>query len=239
LDLKKKKRKEQKTSEERDDDNDADEQEDSSVQLHIGDKARRADFEELVEAAPLLDGDDDDTNKKKKQKTQKKAQRIHQKLGPMKAAQLVPWVPPYLTDYLIVLADPRRNSNDLGAAIRYLSESPAEKEDDASTTTAIAVSADPPSDVLAWKKRVATDEGDSSSREHIVRLFSDSPSLDWMRTYSCVDIDDGGTGANRSWSLHVLIFDSDGIIRKHLDQVDPSRVCQIVSDLTSITQLDS
>jgi hypothetical protein len=43
-----------------------------------------------------------------------------QPLGPIGAAQLVPWVPPYLTNYLMVLADPRKHSGDLRQAILYL-----------------------------------------------------------------------------------------------------------------------
>jgi hypothetical protein len=43
-----------------------------------------------------------------------------QPLGSMGAAKLVPWVPPYLQDYLVVLADPRKQSSDLRRAIQYL-----------------------------------------------------------------------------------------------------------------------
>lgn len=41
-------------------------------------------------------------------------------LGPIGAAQLVPWVPPYLTDCLVVFADPRANSGDLRQTLKYL-----------------------------------------------------------------------------------------------------------------------
>jgi hypothetical protein len=41
-------------------------------------------------------------------------------LGAIGAAQLVPWVPPYLTDCLVVLADPRIRSGDLRQTMKYL-----------------------------------------------------------------------------------------------------------------------
>jgi len=64
--------------------------------IHEGDRARRRDFETLLSL------------------------RTSQPLGPMQAAQLVPWVPPFLTHYLIVLADPRRQSANLRQAVQYL-----------------------------------------------------------------------------------------------------------------------
>ena len=58
------------------------------------------------------------------------AKRIHfetlislktaQPLGSIGAAQLVPWVPPFLHEYLVVLADPRPLSSDLRRTIQYL-----------------------------------------------------------------------------------------------------------------------
>lgn len=41
-------------------------------------------------------------------------------LGPIAAAQLVPWVPPYLNDFLIVVADPRTQSGDLRQGVKYM-----------------------------------------------------------------------------------------------------------------------
>lgn len=41
-------------------------------------------------------------------------------LGATRAAQLVPWVPPYLTSYLVIVADPRRQSRDLRECIQFL-----------------------------------------------------------------------------------------------------------------------
>ena len=49
-------------------------------------------------------------------------------LGPIGAAQLVPWVPPYLTDCLVVFADPRTNSGDLRQALKYLSSNLRDNE---------------------------------------------------------------------------------------------------------------
>ena len=64
-----------------------------------------------------------------KPKKKKIAQRIHfekligvetnQALGAMGAAELVPWVPPFLVDKLVVLCDPRQSSADLRKALHY------------------------------------------------------------------------------------------------------------------------
>jgi hypothetical protein len=92
-----------------------------------------------------------------KQDEAKTAQRIHfeslidvetsRPLGAIGAAQLVPWVPPYLTDCLIVLVDPRANSGDLRQALKYVTsnlqqqqhqqsnEKDGRDEKDAPTTT--------------------------------------------------------------------------------------------------------
>lgn len=184
-DLKKKRKKEAAKK------NEADNEDDEKAQLREGDKARRRDFEALLEAD---------------------SQRP---LGPMKAAQLVPWVPPFLTDYLVVVADPRRQSNEARAAIQYLESSDVEH--------VIAVTADDsPSDLLAWKKRVGITEGDGS-----IQIFTD-PSLEWMRNYSCIDDD--------HWSLHILVIDSDGIIRQHSEKVDPSHACQMVSEMIKVIE---
>jgi len=69
---------------------------DTEAPLQEGDVAQRRHFENLVSL------------------------ETSQPLGPMGAAQLVPWVPPYLADYLVVLADPRRQSGDLRQTIQYL-----------------------------------------------------------------------------------------------------------------------
>jgi hypothetical protein len=64
--------------------------------LQEGDTAKRIDFETLISL------------------------ETSRALGPMEAAKLVPWVPPYLSDYMIVLADPRQQSGDLRQAMAYL-----------------------------------------------------------------------------------------------------------------------
>ena len=60
------------------------------------------------------------------------AERVHfesllnitteQPIGAMTAARLVPWVPPYWIDSLVVLTDPRRHSRDLRVALQYLAQ---------------------------------------------------------------------------------------------------------------------
>jgi hypothetical protein len=89
--------------------------------LQLGDKARRRDFEALVSVETAT------------------------ALGPMAAAQLVPWVPPFLTQYLIVLADPRQQSAELHATIPYLAQLEAGVR-----SQVMVVTADTPEDTKAY-----------------------------------------------------------------------------------------
>ncbi|CAB9523725.1 expressed unknown protein [Seminavis robusta] len=164
---------------------------DDMVVLQVGDNARRRDFE------PLMDPS------------------TSSPLGPLRAAQLVPWVPPFLTDHLIVLADPRRQSKDLRLAMEYLQSSQQSTNKPKNTRIAIFPN-DPPKDVLAWKERVDKD----NHNKETLHAYLDSSSLDWMTTYACVD----------DWSLHLLIIDNDGIIQCHKSGIDPSDICQLVAD---------
>jgi hypothetical protein len=62
-----------------------------------------------------------------------------QPLGAVGAAQLVPWVPPYLVNYLVVLADPRKQSGDLRQSMQFL----ASNLEPEMLSQVIAISADP------------------------------------------------------------------------------------------------
>jgi hypothetical protein len=64
--------------------------------FQVGDIAKRKHFETLV--------------------------NVHTKqvVGPMGAAKLVPWVPPYLYRTIIIVVDPRKQSGDFRTAIQYL-----------------------------------------------------------------------------------------------------------------------
>ena len=66
------------------------------IPLDQGDTAKRRHFEPLISVSTKLP------------------------LGPIAAAQLVPWVPPYLSRYLIAVADPRRQSAELRAVLQVL-----------------------------------------------------------------------------------------------------------------------
>lgn len=74
---------------------------DEDQHFQEGDIARRRHFESLVSVT------------------------TKQPLGPMAAAHLVPWVPPYLSRYLIILADPRKQSPELRSALQFLTSSTA------------------------------------------------------------------------------------------------------------------
>jgi hypothetical protein len=184
--------------------NNQDPSEGTVVRLALGSTARRRDFEVLVEV---------ETSKP---------------LGPMRAASLVPWVPPFVSNYLVVLADPRRQSTDLYKSIQYL-----EAMSSSSTTTiahhTISISADSVPEMIAWKKR--NHREDTDKHAHVVVRMLEDPSLEWMKTYNCIH------DADR-WSLSVLVFDSAGIIRHHSREVDPSRVCQLVSEVVTTIELE-
>jgi alkyl hydroperoxide reductase subunit AhpC len=153
----------------------------------------------------------------------------------MKAASLVPWVPPFLSKYLVVIADPRRQSTDLYKAIQYLeAQSSSSSSETSMASQTIVISADSVRDMMAWNKRnnhhgtigdTTNTNTNTNSHPVMVRMFED-PSLQWMKTYNCIhDLD--------RWSMSVLIFDSSGIIRHHSREVDPSRVYQLVSDVVA------
>eukprot|EP00980_Cylindrotheca_fusiformis_P028612 scaffold22620_cov131-Cylindrotheca_fusiformis.AAC.7 len=82
----------------------------------------------------------DQQAKEDKDKKRRAAQRIHfeslidvqtsTELGSIGAAKLVPWVPPYLNDCLIVFADPRTNSAELRQSIKYVASKCSYAEDD-------------------------------------------------------------------------------------------------------------
>ena len=103
---------------------DDDDDNDDIVSLEQGDKGERKHFETLVEVA---------TGKP---------------LGPIEAAKLVPWVPPYIHNSLVVVADPRKQSSELRQAIQYIQTMLNDEDDDASITEAekkiqiIAISSD-------------------------------------------------------------------------------------------------
>jgi hypothetical protein len=96
------------------------ETEETLLFLQEGDIAQRRHFEKLI------------------------ALESSQPLGAMEAAKLVPWVPPYIHNYLVVLADPRRQSSDLRQSIQYLTSSNLEP---AVLSQVIAISADPVGDI--------------------------------------------------------------------------------------------
>jgi hypothetical protein len=110
-------------------------EEEEEVALQEGDVAKRRHFEALI------------------------CSTTKQPLGPMSAAQLVPWVPPYLSRSLIVLADPRKRSSDLRAglqAFRSLSSASTPTETAGiSAFTVIAITSDTPEEtaryVSMWK----------------------------------------------------------------------------------------
>ena len=161
--------------------------------LRQGDKARRRDFENLV-----------DVNTGKA-------------LGPVRAAGLAPWVPPFVVDYLVILADPRPQSSDWRRGVEYLqstfcSGGTSNNED---RIRFMSITAEPPKETTAWMAR--TNVQSNNDRFCIFQDVSE-----WMTSYGCLDSPSG-------WSLHVLVIDNDGVIQIHQGGVDPSQVCSIVT----------
>lgn len=176
---------------------------DDTLPLHHGDKARRRDFEFLVDV------------------TTSKA------LGPVRAASLAPWVPPFVVDYLVILADPRPQSSEWRRAVEYahstFNTKPTKSKQD--RLHFMAITTEPTKETTAWMARSNVPQEMNSGSFCIVQDMSD-----WMTSYGCMDSPDG-------WSLHVLVIDNDGIIQVHQGGVDPSRVCSIIS--TSLASSDA
>ena len=137
-------------------------------------------------------------------------------LGPMLSAQLVPWVPPFAADYLIILADPRAQSSDLRRSVQYISSNTAPDV----RRQVIAITADDVSVTQSWIGRAAPQASDGADDDgNLLRMFSDKD-WEWMRRYSAVD--DG------RWSMSMVVIDSDAIIRRVIRDVDPSHACQLL-----------
>lgn len=124
-------------------------------------------------------------------------------LGPIAAARLVPWVPPFLQQNLIVIVDPRRSSGDWRQALQYVASTYG-------AANIVGVTAETPAKTSSWLQRSGVE----------ISVFSD-PTLNWMKTYARIDED--------RWSLSLLVFDDGGVLLKAHRDVEPSKVCGIVS----------
>ena len=142
-------------------------------------------------------------------------------LGPMLSAQLVPWVPPFVADYLIILVDPRAQSSDLRRSVQYISSNTSPDV----RRQVIAITADDVSVTQSWIDRTAPQTGDDADGDGnlLLRMFSDRD-WEWMRRYSAVD--DG------RWSMSMVVIDSDAVIRRVIRDVDPSHACQLLAEVT-------
>jgi len=161
------------------------EEDDVNVPLREGDIARRGDFETLFccdSGGPV---------------------------GPIDAARLVPWVPPFVADYIVILADPRAQSHDLRRTVQYLTSNLAP---DVLRHT-IAINSDEVTETEAWIHRAEIDTP--------MRIFSDR-NWAWMRRYSAVV-------GNGRWSMSITVIDNAGVIRDVVRDVDPSKASQLVA----------
>lgn len=140
-----------------------------------------------------------------------------QALGAIGAAELVPWVPPFLVDELIVVCDPRQSSADLRAAVQYLKNQDCNKH----KWRVIGITADAPPQARGWWGRLKEAnqvEGcdDDDDDDSTVQLFSDSH-LEWMTAHEVLD-----------WSLTLLVFDTDGVVTRMESNVDPRKIVSMV-----------
>jgi hypothetical protein len=158
----------------------------STTFLEPGGKARRRDFEPLIDVS------------------------TGQPLGPLKAAELVPWVPPFVTQYLLVLADPRRQSTELRQAIQYLQSTSFDRKN---KVQFLAIGAD--DSPKAFRTEI-------NNNNQSFRICLDS-SLEWMTAYGCTN----------QYGLHLLVLNSDGILQSEDAGISPADVCPKVTTVLS------
>eukprot|EP00592_Proboscia_alata_P011513 CAMPEP_0194385672 /NCGR_PEP_ID=MMETSP0174-20130528/81765_1 /TAXON_ID=216777 /ORGANISM="Proboscia alata, Strain PI-D3" /LENGTH=339 /DNA_ID=CAMNT_0039174041 /DNA_START=19 /DNA_END=1038 /DNA_ORIENTATION=- len=140
-------------------------------------------------------------------------------LGVIEAAKLVPWVPPFINEYLYVIADPRARSTELRQTILYLAST---LNADFFHNNVIIITADPAAETNAWKQK------NSLSSEASIRMFSD-PKLEWMMKYSHKITEED---SSQSWAISLAIFDTDGHVKVEKD-LDPLKTNEIISRYSS------
>jgi hypothetical protein len=94
------------------------------VPLQVGDKARRIHFETLIDVM------------------------TKQPLGSMGAAKLVPWVPPFIHNKIIIVNDPRKQSSEFRTALQYLESSKEQRKE--SSTNIIGITSDTAEEMIAY-----------------------------------------------------------------------------------------
>lgn len=166
-------------------------------------------------------------------KVEKKAEKVPQRsffedlidietgktLGPIDAAKLVPWVPPYLTDCLVIFTDPRTNSGDLRQTFKYMTSTLEDQDNNEKfNQQVIFVCAESVQEMKSWLRR--------SNIESSLRIFSD-PEMKFLSAYEVV----GGDDTDYRWSMSMLVFDTDGKKPKVIRDVDPSHASQMALKL--------
>ncbi len=142
-------------------------------------------------------------------------------LGPIGAARLVPWVPPFLKKGLIVFVDPRSNSKDLRRAIGYHASSslmPSSSDLDIAFVTADSLG-----ETQAWLKR---NEINLVGLEEELYILCD-PGWAFMETYEIV-----GDSIDHRWSMAMLAFNTKGDLVRLDRDVDPSSCGELVASAT-------
>ena len=137
-----------------------------------------------------------------------------QRLGPINAAQLIPWVPPYLKDCLVVFTDPRTSSGDLRQTFKYLSSALDDRDSNGKYNDQVMfVCTESVKEMKSWLRR--------SNIERPLRVFSD-PEMKFLSAYDLI-----GSETDYRWSMSMLVFDTDGKKPKVFRDVDPTYASQM------------
>lgn len=178
---------------------------DNAIETETG--ASRIDFESLIDASTSMP------------------------LGPIGAARLVPWVPPFLEKALIVVCDPRSASRDLRRVMGYHASSPLTTSSGKDNCGLVFVTADSLGETTAWMKRNKIDPAepspDSSARPTTTLRILCDPRLSFMTKYGIV----GDNIIDHQWSMAVLVFDTRGSIVRTERDVEPSLCSELVSNI--------
>ena len=136
-----------------------------------------------------------------------------QRLGPINAAQLIPWVPPYLKDCLVVFTDPRTSSGDLRQTFKYMSSALNDRDsNDKYNEQVMFVCTETVKEMKSWLRR--------SKIDRPLRVFSD-PEMKFLSSYDLI-----GSDTDYRWSMSMLVFDTDGNLQVFRD-VDPTHASQM------------
>lgn len=153
--------------------------------------------------------------------------KTSQTLGPINAARLVPWVPPYLKDCLVVFTDPRHNSGGLRQTLKYMkSELEGRDSNEKYNQQVVFVCTDNVQEMKSWLRR--------SNIEPTFPIFSD-PEMKFLSAYGLI----GSKDIQYQWSMSMLVFDTDGKKPKIFRDIDPYHAPQMALNVMNEYESES